>query len=171
VTNGIVCVQDISNPNLYYFQLADSSYFQDCDEVTWSYGDGSPLESVFGPVGVYHDYGSIGFEQICVRVSRVDVNGEKCAEKFCKIHNLKSAFLLYPNPSDGLVNIVSKNILNSDLTIEVRDVNDRPVFVRKFSDMDSDTNFSINVSDLSPGIYFVNFVTDGIRTVEILSKQ
>ncbi len=84
---------------------------------------------------------------------------------------MKSEFFLYPNPSDGLVNIVSKNLLNEDLLIEVRDINNRPVLVRRFSHLDSGTNIEINVSDISPGIYFINFITGDTRTVEILSKQ
>ena len=58
---------------------------EECDEITWVWGDGSPNTVVAGNVNVSHTYPGPGVYNLCMIVTRYDENGEICAQaQFCR---------------------------------------------------------------------------------------
>ena len=60
-------------------------------------------------------------------------------------------FIIYPNPSNGIFNIKTKNTDN--YKIEIKDINGKNVFSTA-----KNTNF-IDISNNSPGIYYIKLIT------------
>lgn len=59
---------------------------EDCDVITWSWGDGTPITTSQGNDPVIHTYpnGNNGYV-VCMTVTRYDENGEICAqERICR---------------------------------------------------------------------------------------
>jgi hypothetical protein len=65
-------------------------------------------------------------------------------------------FILYPNPSSGIVNLSSKNNTEID-TIQITDLNGRIV---KTIDANGLTEAQINISELTSGVYFATIETE-----------
>lgn len=63
-------------------------------------------------------------------------------------------FVVYPNPTSGIVNIKSKK--NQDYSLMIFDAIGRKVYSQKYKNLLN----SINISNLSKGIYFFNFSFD-----------
>lgn len=58
---------------------------ENCDEITWIWGDGSPNTVVAGNVNVTHSYPGPGTYILCMIVTRYDASGNICAqEEFCR---------------------------------------------------------------------------------------
>ena len=167
VASGITCTPDVPNPGLYTFQLTDHFYFQECDFVIWYFADGSSV-SATGGAAITHPYSS----KVCAKVHRLDDNGVQCGTKTCKslLNNSVSHFLIYPNPSSGKFNILSKAQIEEDMMVEIRDLNNRPVF-RKEIVKYSDIEFDIDIAGLSSGLYYIHFITSENHWVEKISKQ
>lgn len=172
VQSGITCTQDANVPNLYTFQLTDYFYFQDCDMVRWDFADGT-IEYTFGGEAITH-LNTTGVPSfVCVEVRRMDDNGITCSEAVCKgiSDNSASNFLIYPNPSSGMINILSQIVIDLDMMVEIRDVNNRPVFNKEILSEYSDTKIEIDIAKLSSGMYFIHFITSENHWVEKISKQ
>jgi len=74
---------------------------------------------------------------------------------------------IYPNPSTGIVNIVSKNSTPIS-TVQVIDLNGKIV---KDIDTKGNSNLQLNISDLTTGSYFLNAQTkSGLETFKIIKK-
>ncbi|MFK7936396.1 MAG: T9SS type A sorting domain-containing protein [Saprospiraceae bacterium] len=59
--------------------------FDECDEITWDWGDGTPPTVTTGPSSVLHTYANDGGYVICMTVRRYTPEGELCLEKrFCR---------------------------------------------------------------------------------------
>lgn len=72
---------------------------------------------------------------------------------------------LYPNPSNGIVNLSSKNNASIN-TVEITDINGRVV---KNLTTNGVTDIQINISDLTSGMYFLNIQTDlGSGTAKVI---
>lgn len=78
-----------------------------------------------------------------------------------------SNFSVYPNPSNGLVNI--SNDLNSVLTsVSLTDLNGRTV---KSVELNGDSSAQVNISDLSAGVYMMTINSDqGSVTKKIIKN-
>ena len=73
---------------------------------------------------------------------------------------------VYPNPTIDLLNIDSANHLVSKL--KITDINGRLILNK---DIDNKTNFSLNLSSLDSGLYFVNIQTNsGIKNVKVVKQ-
>jgi len=79
--------------------------------------------------------------------------------------NTLASLSVYPNPSNGIVNISNANNLIID-SVSITDLNGRTV--KQFSNNVTD---QINISDLSTGMYLMNISTDqGSVTKKIVKK-
>lgn len=74
----------------------------------------------------------------------------------------ESLFVVYPNPTNGIVNIVMKNPTVNDIAIRVTDFTGRMVYN---SDLEG-LSFSIDLSSAADGTYFLHVVTGQKRTTE-----
>ncbi|MCY1485987.1 hypothetical protein D3C87_205210 [compost metagenome] len=78
-----------------------------------------------------------------------------------------SKFSVYPNPSNGLVNISSD--LNSSLnSVSITDLNGRTV---KAVELNGDSSVQVNISDLSAGVYMMNINSDQGSTTKKIIKN
>lgn len=71
-------------------------------------------------------------------------------------------FVVYPNPTNGIVNIVLKNPITDEVSIQVTDVTGRVVYN---SDLEG-LSFMIDLSSAADGTYFLNVATDNKRTTQ-----
>lgn len=121
-----------------------------------TYGDGggpvSLVDSndniIYTTTGTYATGESVNFSNGLLAVEDVNAN----------------SFSIYPNPSDGMVNIVTKN---SNNTIEVYDLNGKKVY----QNTNSQKTVNLNLSSLNAGVYLVK-VSDGksISTKKLIIK-
>lgn len=72
----------------------------------------------------------------------------------------ESLFVVYPNPTNGIVNIVMTNAIVDDVAIRVTDVTGRIVYS---SDLEG-LSFNIDLSSTADGTYFLHVVTNDKRT-------
>lgn len=63
-------------------------------------------------------------------------------------------FIIYPNPSNGIVNI--KSVLNQNFTLSIFDAIGRKISLKEYKNAIT----RINVNDLSKGVYFFSFITN-----------
>ncbi|WDO14241.1 T9SS type A sorting domain-containing protein [Flavobacterium sp. WW92] len=78
-----------------------------------------------------------------------------------------SNFAVYPNPSNGLVNLASKNNMAIN-AIQITDLNGRVV---RNINTNGVSETQINISDLTTGLYFLNVQTDsGSGTTKIVKN-
>ncbi|NEN22749.1 PKD domain-containing protein [Cryomorpha ignava] len=168
LNNGITSTQDNSIPNLYTFQLTDHEYFQGCDFVEWNFASGPPQYSN-GGAPIIHTWSSL----VCATVHRFDDNGMYCYELVCKTFPLisESPLSIYPNPTRRIFNIVSQIEIVEGMIVEIRDINNRPVFRKDVTNVNTDSRIEIDIADLSSGLYFVHFITSENHWVEKISKQ
>lgn len=81
--------------------------------------------------------------------------------------SVTSKFSVYPNPSNGLVNISSD--LNSSLnSVSITDLNGRTV---KTVELNGDSSAQVNISDLSAGVYMMNINSDQGSTTKKIIKN
>ena len=113
------------------FTLAAMGAFSDCDQVRWSFG-GTGSTGVVSPfVSVTHTFPGPGNYNVCFRVVRTDDNGVVCVETYCEVIsvglNAMGEFNIFPNPSNGLFNLVIDNPAQVDVEVTVYDYLSRPV--------------------------------------------
>lgn len=78
--------------------------------------------------------------------------------------NPKVEMTLYPNPTDGIISINSKDTIRS---IEIYDIQGRILQTK----IENQTNSSLDISSRKAGVYFVKITTDkGTRTEKIVKK-
>lgn len=118
----------------------------------WNTGDQTQTTTILYP------------DTFCVTVT--DANG--CSASDCAIidffvgvpdANENSTFSIYPNPANDNINI-SFSRTNKNLTVEIIDVSGKIVLVKNFDNADAKTQFAINTSSLTAGIYFVRMTSD-----------
>jgi hypothetical protein len=75
--------------------------------------------------------------------------------------NADLSVTLYPNPATAQfsIQLTGENPLRSDAVVNIMD--DRGVILKDLKMKSDETNLSWNVSGLSPGIYFVQFLSEG----------
>ena len=67
-----------------------------------------------------------------------------------------SDFLLYPNPNNGILNIlINSNELNQDAKIKIFDVLGKLVYEKNFFDNDYSQNLTLNIDNLTSGVYII----------------
>ena len=72
-----------------------------------------------------------------------------------------STFEVYPNPTNGMLNIVLETQITVGGRAVIRDVTGR--VVRSLAVLDRQT--SVDVSDLTPGLYILTFIDNDSRSV------
>ena len=76
----------------------------------------------------------------------------------------ESLFVVYPNPTSGIVNIVMTNATVSDVAIRVTDMTGRIIYN---SDLEG-LSFNIDLSSVADGTYFLHVVTNEQRTTQTI---
>lgn len=99
---------------------------------------------------------------------KVAVSKNGCADTSNCVNLVKSgidniawanALAIYPNPSNGVVNIAISNINAQELFITITDVQGRVIYQSNEKITSSSFNTSVNLSDASKGVYLVKLNT------------
>jgi hypothetical protein len=69
-------------------------------------------------------------------------------------------FMVYPNPSSGLIHVEIKNINSEKVFFTVLDMNGREVMSKRYTAVYSDLNDEIDLSGKAKGFYLLNIATD-----------
>jgi hypothetical protein len=80
----------------------------------------------------------------------------------------KEFFTLYPNPSEGNLQINWKNTANGTAQIAVMDISGRTVLTTAVS---MNKSAYLNLGSLQQGVYFVNIISEGVRHTEKIILQ
>lgn len=113
---------------------------------------GAPLEDTPG-WDQYHGWG------------RINANAALQLVVSVKEATIKNAFSIFPNPAKNIVNISVKEILN-DATIKITDVTGKTVLL--INNTNASSRFTIPVSGLSDGIYFVQLLSNNKSSTQKL---
>ena len=113
---------------------------------------GAPLEDTPG-WDQYHGWG------------RINANAALQLVVSVKEATIKNAFSIFPNPAKNIVNISVKEILN-DATIKITDVTGKTVLL--INNTNASSRFTIPVSGLSDGIYFVQLLRNNKSSTQKL---
>ena len=84
--------------------------------------------------------------------------------------NSISSFEVYPNPVSDVVNVKFNLNKNESITYVIKDLSGREVSQKTEKNLSAGlNNFSVNTSELSKGIYFLNITTHtGEKTVRLI---
>ncbi|MDR3681056.1 MAG: T9SS type A sorting domain-containing protein [Flavipsychrobacter sp.] len=78
---------------------------------------------------------------------------------------------VYPNPADALVNIDVTNVQQKELTVAIMDIAGKTISSQEIAKSGNDVHTSINVSTLSPGMYFVKIQAGSEQYVRKIVKE
>ncbi len=98
------------------------------------------------------------------------VNKPTCLNTLQGINEVvtQSNFSVYPNPTTGLLNITSQLLThNNVISYQVVDVIGKTIINNKTTN----TNFTVDLSSLTPGVYFVKLSINNLSIVKKIIKQ
>jgi len=163
------------------YTVIPSENIYDAVEVLWDFGDGTTSTELF-PTHIYEDDGPY---LLCLFVTFADSIGNSCEISYCQVlsgeifggsgvlsggftvnvvepsvlsdgRNLdKNELGIYPNPSDGMVNVLFESERNENLRLRVTDIGGRVVFERSVQSARGQVNLSIDLSTLPSGVYLL----------------
>ncbi|QNL20467.1 PKD domain-containing protein [Hyphobacterium sp. CCMP332] len=125
------------------------------DTFAWDFGDGN-TSMMQNPT---HTYASAGNYNACLTVSN-----SAGSDTFCDTvsilsgikQNVIAGLKLYPNPSNGIVSIEFENQYSSAAVLLITDVFGRKVYEEELSQSSGLVKKSIDMQNLSKGIYFID---------------
>lgn len=137
----------------------------------WDFGDGSPLSTSQNPAHTY--VSPTGTYTVTLIVS----DGTCSDTSTQQVHIVNgvaelsgSISSLYPNPATNELYITT-DVLLENYTIEIYDVIGQKVFSQKSQIANSKSQTSINISDLQPGIYNIQILSESKRVAGRFVKE
>lgn len=132
--------------------------FGDVSKTTWNFGDGN-LDST--QVNPEHEYAAFGTYNVCMKVEDPNINQSYTNCKQVNINtginnivNKKDDFIVYPNPSNGQINI--SFISNEDMNVKVFNILGSLVYEKKFNANNNGLqNIKLDLSNNDKGIYYI----------------
>ena len=92
----------------------------------------------------------------------------QCSITGIKEQSLQTEFSISPNPTNALLNINAGKLINSNVKIEVIDALGKVLVSEDYKEFNQ---ASINVSNLSSGIYFVKLISENHTTTKKFIKE
>jgi len=165
------CFNPIKDSGLNY-SFTPVDLMNNCDSVLWTFGDNTSITSA-GNQTVTHDYSTAGIKQVCMIVTRTDVNGTVCINECClqiPITTLvnepidKTGFVAKPNPTYSTVNVeISDKFMDTKNLLKITSMDGKLL-------MNVNTifqNMDLNLDAFPAGLYILSLTDkDGI----LLSK-
>lgn len=150
-----------SGNQVYTFQPL--GLLDDCDQVTWLWGDGSESQSM-GRQVVEHFFAESTIFNVCMEVNRTETTGGSCGSSTCRdvtavdALNLSNALRLYPNPTTGALTLEWGNTDVKNGSIQLTG----PVgqTLRNWSIPHGATRMEVPLDDLPAGMYFVKLLSE-----------
>lgn len=156
------------------FDLAvNAPQLEDCDEIIVNWGDGSDNSYGIGNQTLYHTYESAGIYNVCLYAYRLDNNGEICnVTEVCQLIEItlceeeevlqQMQLKLWPNPGAQDKLFVATDQTKGDngqATIRITDQSGQLMLEQTVNRRDQSR--SIDVAQLYPGMYFVEWREGG----------
>ncbi len=146
---------EVDNKGFYIERSRDGVNFE---IIGWEKGAGESIERI---TYTYLDDNIFGDVVYYYRLVQEDLNGVK--ENACSIVNYngttnfsENAYKVFPNPTNNSINIATYSVdQGKDLTINIHSSIGQLVYSGEQHLSYGFNNFNVNVSQLSPGIYFV----------------
>ena len=162
-----VFVNDTINADFNYTINNDTVYFSAIDTLAnsyfWDFGDGT-TDTLMNPVHNYTSSGNYQVSLIIVNSCGTDtVNKQIIITATNKYYNNIS---VYPNPANTYIQIQNTKLKITEL--KIFDIYGREIINK--TNIKNTTNFTINVSTLKKGIYFIKFKTDQGIVVKKFNK-
>lgn len=159
---------------IYAFQPLE--LMDDCDQITWNWGDGTATVQSMGREVVVHHFSSSDMFEVCMNILRIDDSGETCEHTTCSsvtsTNELEETkpFRLYPNPTSGGLTLKFKGATPKAGAIHILDLWGRVVQRETLTPGLQEHSFSLE--NLPPSVYFVEVLDDGVPIwVEKVIKQ
>ncbi len=107
---------------------------------------------------------------ICYRIKQVDFNGDFSYSRIECTNFNKQRVDVYPNPSNGILNIVSSNVFAQGQVVTVYDVKGTKVHQTEVTEKTNSISLDLNI--LEGGIYFVSYNVNGVINISkiVLTK-
>lgn len=139
-----------------YFEVQKSSNGYDFESFTLVDGFGTTVESQYYNTSDFNPYQGITY----YRLKQVDFDGAYAYSNIVAVEvNEEIKFNIYPNPSNGIVNIES----NINGTIEIINQSGNLIYSEEIFE----SSKTINLQELAAGIYYIRIITDN----EIIAKK
>ena len=85
------------------------------------------------------------------------------------VNNINFDFEVYPNPTEGIVNISLESLVEYNITISLVDAFGKEFFVKQLNSGFENSNLEFDLSNYAKGVYFIRIVSDDmIKTKRIL---
>lgn len=182
----------LANPNQYTFNV-------DTDpagaNVVWDFGDGSPTVNTTAGTPVNHTYTTPGTYTVCVQ--QLNAAGQVCDEEcidICVADNggaqkpgrpqAQSSLLdvsdknsnlaigdLYPNPTDGTLNIPVTTQTGDEVTIRIIRMDGVVMYDAKEILEEGRQTLKVNLGNLTPGNYMCEIRDNKTRNTRVFTKQ
>lgn len=162
-SNGLILTNLSSdNPTSYLWDFGNG---QTSTQVNSSAG--TPLYSANNPS--YPEY------EVCLTVKNRfnDAPFNKATSTTCKTvtltgiadrNELDASIQIFPNPTDGMINIEISETGATDLTVEVTNVLGSVIATKEIAKIDTKETVSFDLSGNAAGVYFINISSDDAST-------
>ena len=118
--------------------------------------------------GINEDGGNVGFFDRKAPLVRARINA---AEVGIEDVVAEDKFVIYPNPANEAINI-SIALTNSESTVvNVVDITGKVITTMNLGTVNGEKNFSVSLTDLSTGVYFVEMVNADSKQVKKFVKK
>ncbi|MEO5571097.1 MAG: T9SS type A sorting domain-containing protein, partial [Bacteroidia bacterium] len=88
-----------------------------------------------------------------------------------QLPNTQLPFSIYPNPANDFINISFTLREEKNVSVEIYDLFGREVFEKELQTSNSKLQTTLDVSFLSPAIYFIKVIVDGKSMVQKVVKM
>ncbi len=140
-------------------EVSFTASIQGANESTWDFGDGTIVTGILNPVHVYTAAGSytvtfIASNSTCMDVKTMVVTVRDLTTGMNSIGS--TAFSMFPNPA---VNSTTVSLRlperQAELVFNILDASGKLVKSQTFKNVDATVSLTLNVLDLTPGVYQV----------------
>lgn len=142
-----------------YFVVEKSKNGIDFEQVSIVKGAGNSINTIEYADVDYNPYQGISY----YRLKQVDFSGKFSYSKIATVNfNLTSSSMtVFPNPTDGPINLALNNLENKEVLIVVRDILGKEFYTKVKIVEDSETIVALDMeSKLAPGTYIVIATSD-----------
>ncbi|HOT14502.1 MAG TPA: trypsin-like peptidase domain-containing protein [Bacteroidales bacterium] len=108
------------------------------------------------------DEQTLSFKKLAVSPAKnyfLQIDGYKRVTSTIKINMYSDAIELYPNPASNIVNIAVSVNVKSTVSMKIVDATGKTVLA--FNNLAPSTSYSLDVSNISPGFYYLYSIIDG----------
>jgi hypothetical protein len=171
-SNSIIIWQTASELNNDYFILEKSTDMRNFYEMARIKGAGNSNELLSYS---FVDENAAGIQNF-YRLTQVDFDGTKSISKVIAImcdsdDNTEPSISAYPNPFNNNINLIINNPEREAFSIEIFDNSSKIVFEKYFTEFESLNEISIDLSNLTPGIYVLRYMSDKYSINKKIVKQ